>query len=80
MELTSEQLRLVVVVYVSALLPLALVPALRARHAVPRWVPQVYAAIFAICALGWELWFSYGWAAGDPVHERRHRHGESELR
>ena len=51
MELTPEQLRLVVVVYVSALLPLALVPALRARGAVPRWVPRVYAATFAICAI-----------------------------
>jgi hypothetical protein len=71
MELTPEQLRLVAVVYVSALLPLALVPLLRARGVVPTWLIHVYLATFAICALGWELWFTYGWAAGDPVHARR---------
>lgn len=71
MTLTAEQLRVVVVVYTSALAPLILVPFLARRRLVPPWVPTVYAAAFLACALGWELWFTYGWVAGDPVDLRR---------
>ena len=70
MPLTPEQLRLVVVVYTSALLPLPLVAVLRARGVIPAWVTRVYVATFAICALGWELWFTSGWVAGDSVQVR----------
>jgi hypothetical protein len=68
---TPEQVRLVTVVYTSALLPLVLVPLLRARRIVPAWVPRVYGVSFAVCALGWELWFTYGWLGGDAVDARR---------
>lgn len=69
--LTPEQLRVVTVVYVSAIVPLALVPALRARGSIPAWVPTVYVTSFLACAIGWELWFTYGWVAGNPVDLRR---------
>lgn len=69
--LSPQHLRLVTVVYTSALLPLILIPILRARGRIPGWVPRVYAALFVACALGWELWFTYGWVAGDPVDLRR---------
>ncbi len=69
--MTDEQLRLVVVVYTSALLPLVGVPLLRWRRRIPAWVPPVYVGAFLACALGWELWFTYGWVGGDPVDLRR---------
>jgi hypothetical protein len=69
--LTAEQVRLVAVVYTSALGPLLLLPLLRRLRIVPAWVPVVYAASFVACAIGWELWFTYGWVGGDPVDARR---------
>ena len=71
MEPTLEQIRLATVVYVSALAPLVAVPWLARRRRIPDWVPAVYVSSFAVCALGWELWFTYGWVAGDPVDLRR---------
>jgi len=69
--LTPEQLRVAIVVYTSAIAPLLAVPVLRRRGVVPAWVPVVYAAAFVACALGWELWFTYGWLGGAPVDARR---------
>lgn len=71
MEMTAEQIRVVFVVYTSALVPVILVPLLRRRKVIPPWVVPVYLASFVVCALGWELWFTYGWVAGDPVDVRR---------
>lgn len=69
--MSPEHLRVVTVVYASALLPLVLIPLLVSRGQLPRWVLRVYVATFLACALGWELWFTYGWVAGDPVDARR---------
>jgi hypothetical protein len=69
--MTAEQIRVVAVVYVSALAPLILIPALRRRGRIPRWVPAVYVTSFVACAVGWELWFTYGWLAGEAVDLRR---------
>ncbi len=71
MEPTFEQARLISVVYVSSLLPLILVLFMMARGRLPRWIPGIYAGSFLACALGWELWFTYGWIDGDPVNLRR---------
>jgi len=71
---TAEQIRVVAVVYVSSIVPLLALPVLRRQQRIPRppdWVPAVYLASIAACALGWELWFTYGWVAGDPVDQRR---------
>jgi hypothetical protein len=68
---SDEHLRVVTVVYWSALAPLVAVPLLRRARRIPDWVPGVHLAAFVACAVGWELWFTYGWVAGDPVHLRR---------
>ena len=69
--MSAEHLRVVVVVYTSALAPLLLIPWGVWRGRLPGWVLRVYMATFLACALGWELWFTYGWVAGDPVDVRR---------
>lgn len=69
--LTFEQLRLVIVVYTSALVPLLLIPILHWRKLIPAWVLPFYVAVFIVCAIGWELWFNYGLVAGDSVNIRR---------
>ncbi len=71
MEPTFEQARLITVVYLSALLPLIFVSLAMVQGRLPRWIPGVYAGSFLACALGWELWFTYGWLDGDPVNLRR---------
>ena len=69
--MTLEYLRVIVVVYCSALLPLLIVPWLHRRGLLPGWSIPAYVGSFLLCALGWELWFTYGWLAGDPVDLRR---------
>lgn len=69
--MTLEFLRVIVIVYVSALLPLFAVPWLYRRHRLPGWVLSAYLGSFLLCAFGWELWFTYGWVSGDPVDVRR---------
>ena len=74
MELTSltfEQLRLIIVVYTSSLVPLILIPCLTLKKVIPSWVPIVYIGSFLLCAIGWELWFTYGWIGGVNVDLRR---------
>lgn len=69
--LTFEQIRLVIVVYSSALAPLFIIPFLHWRRLVPEWVLSYYIKMFFICALGWEIWFNYGLIGGDDVDVRR---------
>ena len=69
--LTFEQMRVVIIVYSSALIPLLVIPWLHYRRTIPNWVLPVYIGTFVVCALGWELWFNYGIIAGDPVDARR---------
>ena len=67
--MTLEELRVITIVYVSALLPLILYFFYHKK--IPSWIPIVYIGSFLLCALGWELWFTYGWIDGDPVNVRR---------
>ena len=67
--MTLEELRVITIVYVSALLPLMLYFFYHKK--IPSWIPIVYIGSFLLCALGWELWFTYGWIEGDPVNIRR---------
>ena len=69
--LTFEQLRLVVVVYSSAIIPMLAIPTLHYQKKIPTWVLHFYIKMFFVCALGWELWFNYGLVAGDSVNVRR---------
>ena len=70
-DMSPEHLRVILVVYASALLPLLILPLLRLRHMLPAWVTQAYLGSFVLCALGWEIWFTYGLVAGEAVDLRR---------
>ena len=69
--MSAEHLRVILVLYSSALLPLLLVPLLSYKKIIPAWSLKVYGATFMVCALGWELWFTYGLVLGDAVDDRR---------
>jgi hypothetical protein len=64
-----EELRVIIIVYVSALLPIYLL--IKNSSILPDWVPGIYFGALIACALGWELWFTYGWIDGDSVDIRR---------
>tara|TARA_B100000959_G_scaffold45031_2_gene45569 strand:+ start:1132 stop:1728 length:597 start_codon:yes stop_codon:yes gene_type:complete len=67
--MSLEELRVITIVYVSALVPLIIY--CFKKDKIPIWVPSIYLGAFLACALGWELWFTYGWIEGDPVNLRR---------
>ena len=67
--MSLEELRVITIVYVSALAPLKIY--FYKKDSIPLWVPSMYLGSFLICSLGWELWFTYGWIDGDPVNVRR---------
>ena len=69
--MTFEELRVVVVVYTTAIVPMIILLNLHLRDRLPRSILKIYLSTFLICALGWELWFTYGLYAGDPVDLRR---------
>jgi hypothetical protein len=69
--LTFEQLRLVVIVYSSAIIPLLAIPIFHHRKLIPSWVLPFYIKAFFLCLIGWEIWFNYGLVAGDSVNIRR---------
>ena len=60
-----------VVVYTTAIVPIIILLNLYLKDKLPRSILNIYLATFLICALGWELWFTYGLYAGDPVDLRR---------
>ena len=67
--MSFEELRVIIVVYSSALIPLIYL--LYSYKKLPAWVPSIYIAAFIACALGWEVWFTYGLVDGDAVDLRR---------
>ena len=69
--LSFEQIRLVCVVYISAIVPIFLIPYLYNKKIIPKWSLHIYILFFFICAFGWELWFNYGLLNGDNVNIRR---------
>ena len=69
--MTFEELRVVVVVYTTAIVPIIILFNLYLKNQLPRSILKIYLSSFLICALGWELWFTYGLYAGDPVDLRR---------
>jgi hypothetical protein len=70
-DLTPDELRRVLLVYGASLLPLAAVLVLQLRGKLPRWIAAVYVATFVVCAVGWEIWFTFGLVEGLPVEARR---------
>jgi len=69
--LNFEQSRLVIVVYLSSLVPLILIPFLHFKRIIPAWSLHIYILFFFVCAIGWEIWFNYGLVDGDSVNVRR---------
>ena len=69
--MTFEEIRIVCVVYISALFPVFLLLYLKNKKSLPKWIPSVYIIAFFVCAIGWELWFTYGWIDGDSIDLRR---------
>lgn len=69
--LTFEQLRLVVVLYTSALVPPVFLGYLYLKGLLANWVPKFYILMIVVCAIGWEIWFSYGILFGDEISIRR---------
>ena len=67
--MSIEELRVITIVYVSALAPLVIL--FTHKHKIPSWAPILYFGTLITCAVGWELWFTYGWIDGDPVNMRR---------
>ena len=67
--MSFEELRVIIVVYSSALIPLIYL--LYSYKKLPPWVPLIYITAFIACALGWEVWFTYGLVNGDAVDLRR---------
>ena len=69
--MTFEELRVVVVVYTTAILPIIILFNLYLKGQLSSSTLKIYFTTFIFCALGWELWFTYGIYAGDPVDIRR---------
>ena len=69
--MSLDELRIIVVVYISALAPILIMIGLYRKDQLPRSIIKIYLSTFLVCALGWELWFTYGLYAGDPVDLRR---------
>ena len=69
--MTPEELRIIVVVYASALIPPLVMINLARKNQLPSSILKIYIVTFVICTLGWEIWFTYGLYAGDPVDLRR---------
>ena len=67
--MSFEEIRFVFVVYTSSILPIILF--MKYRSQLPNWVPIIYIGSFIVCALGWEIWFTYGLINGESVIERR---------
>ena len=67
--MSFEEARVIIVVYLAVFLPLIIY--LKYKSKLPDWVPTFYVLGVIVCALGWELWFTYGWLDGDSVDLRR---------
>ena len=67
--MSFEEIRVITIVYLAALLPLLIYFTNKSK--LPSWIPSFYIVSLVVCALGWELWFTYGWLDGDAVNIRR---------
>ncbi|MDA9112267.1 hypothetical protein N9J91_01090 [Gammaproteobacteria bacterium] len=67
--MSLEEARVIFVVYTAVILPIIIFTTYRSK--LPDWVPSIYLGAFLTCALGWELWFTYGWIDGISVDLRR---------
>ena len=66
-----DEIRIVSIVYISAFLPIYLLFIKFRHHSRFRWLKSIYLFSLILCAIGWELWFTYGLFDGFAVNERR---------
>ena len=66
-----DEIRIVTIVYISAFLPIYLLFIKFRHHSRFRWLKSIYLFSLILCAIGWELWFTYGLFDGFAVNERR---------
>ena len=66
-----EETRIVFIVYICALVPIYLLFIKFKQHSMYRWLKSVYLFSLILCALGWEISFTYGLFDGFDVNERR---------
>ncbi len=67
--MSFEEIRVITIVYLAVLLPFLIYFTNKSK--LPSWIPSFYIVSLVVCALGWELWFTYGWLDGDAVNIRR---------
>ena len=65
------ELRVISIVYLSALIPLFILYKLYRSKKLKQSNINIYIFSFILCALSWEIWFTYGLVDGDPVDLRR---------
>jgi hypothetical protein len=66
-----EEIRIVFIVYLCALVPIYLLFMKFKQHSMYRWLKSIYLFSLIVCALGWEISFTYGLFDGFDVNERR---------
>ena len=71
MALTEAQSATVTVVYLASVLPTLIIILLYLTGKLPRWIFSLFAVSFVVCALGWEIWLTYGLVDGLDVDSRR---------
>jgi len=67
--MSFEEARVICVVYLSVIVPVIVF--FRNKSNLPSWTLPIYIISFLACAIGWELWFTYGWVDGIAVDLRR---------
>lgn len=71
MNLSESQTFTVTVLYMASLLPAVVILLLYLLGKFPRWLMATYVGSFILCAIGWEMWISYGLVDGLDVASRR---------
>ena len=67
--MSFEEIRFIAIVYASSIIQILIL--IKYYSKLPKWVPAIYLGSFIVCALGWEIWFTYGLINGESVIERR---------
>jgi hypothetical protein len=65
------ELRVISIVYLSAFIPILIFIYQYTKNNLESYWVKIYLFSFIACAVGWEIWFSYGLAFGDSVDVRR---------
>ena len=71
MALTEAQSATVAVVYFASVIPTLTILLLYLTGKLPRWIFSLFLVSFVVCALGWEVWLTYGLVDGLDVDSRR---------